>query len=154
MPALPYSENVEMYLKSIFLLGMEAAGRAKTGDISKDLHVSPSSVTEMLDKLQKEGLVRHAKYQGATLTRKGGAYARRILRKHCVLERFMVTALGYAEGTFHEEACRMEHVVSDETERRLRKLVGQPRTCPDCYDLRRHFCSRLFPARHAQPRPR
>jgi Mn-dependent DtxR family transcriptional regulator len=100
----------------------------------------------MLDKLQKEGFVRHAKYQGASLTKKGDTYARRILRKHCVLERFMVDVLHYPEGRFHDEACKMEHVVSDETERRLRKLVGQPGTCPDCYDLEKHFCSRLFPA--------
>ena len=140
-----FSENVEMYLKSVFLLAKGGEGRAKTGDISKDLAVSPSSVTEMLDKLQKAGFVRHKKYQGATLTRKGDAYARRILRKHCVLERFMVTTLGYGQGKFHDEACRLEHVISDDTERRLRKLVGQPKTCPDCYDGKRHHCGLLFP---------
>ena len=138
------SENVEMYLKTIFLVAKDSDGKAKTGDISKELSVSPSSVTEMFDKLQKEGLVRHAKYQGASLTKKGDSYARQILRKHCVIERFMVTTLHYPKGAFHDEACKMEHVVSDETERRLRKLVGQPRTCPNCYDLKRHFCSRLF----------
>jgi len=141
-----HSENVEMYLKAIFLVAKDHDGKAKTGDISKELSVSPSSVTEMFDKLQTEGLVRHAKYQGASLTKRGDAYARQILRKHCVIERFMVTTLRYPEGAFHDEACKMEHVVSDETERRLRKLVGQPKTCPDCYDLLRHYCSRLFPA--------
>ena len=138
-----YSENVEMYLKSIFLVGKETGGRAKTGDISKDLAVSPSSVTEMLDKLQTQGLAKHTKYQGATLTKKGDAYARRILKKHCMIERFMVDTLRYSEGHFHDEACRLEHVISDETERRLRKLVGQPATCPDCYDLGKHRCSLL-----------
>ena len=139
-----YSENVEMYLKSIFLLAKENGGRAKTGDISKDLTVSPSSVTEMLDKLQKQGLVKHTKYQGALLTRKGDAYARRILKKHCMIERFMVDTLRYPEGKFHDEACRLEHVITDETEKRLRKLVGQPDPCPDCYDLGKHRCSLLF----------
>src|SRR3972149_8045120 len=129
-----FSENVEMYLKSIFLLAKDGEGRAKTGDISKDLAVSPSSVTEMLDKLQKAGFARHRKYQGATLTRKGDAYARRILRKHCVLERFMVTTLGYGQGKFHDEACRLGHVISDDTERRLRTLRGPPSACPGCYD--------------------
>src|SRR3989337_500264 len=138
-----HSENVEMYLKTIFLVAKAGDGRAKAGDVSKELSVSPSSVTEMLDKLQREGLVEHAKYQGASLTKKGDAYARQILRKHCVIERFMVTTLHYPKGAFHDEACKMEHVVSDETERRLRKLVGQPRTCPNCYDLERHYCSRL-----------
>ena len=140
-----YSENVEMYLKTIFLLAKNGEGRAKTGDISHELSLSPSSVTEMLEKLQREGFVRHVKYQGAALTKKGDAYARRILRKHCIIERFMVTTLRYPKGRFHDEACRMEHVVSDDTARRLRKLVGQPATCPDCYDLKKHYCSRLFP---------
>ena len=145
MPALGlYSENVEMYLKTIFLLAKNGGGPTKTGDISRELSVSPSSVTEMLDKLQTEGFVRHAKYQGTSLTKKGDAYARRILRKHCVLERFMVSTLRYPKGRFHDEACKMEHVVSDETARRLRKLVGQPNTCPDCYDLNKHYCSLLF----------
>lgn len=145
MPALgDYSENVEMYLKAIFLLQKDGQGPAKTGDISKELSLAPSSVTEMLDKLDGEGLVRHEKYQGATLTKKGDRYARKILRKHCVVERLMVSVLGYEEGTFHDEACRMEHVVSDDMERRLRKLVGQPKTCPDCYDLEKHYCSLLF----------
>jgi len=139
-----YSENVEMYLKAIWLLAREDDGRAKTGGISKELDVSPSSVTEMLDKLQNEGFVKHTKYQGANLTKKGDAYARGILRKHCVIERFMVDVLKYPEGKFHDEACEMEHVLSDETEKRLRKLVGQPGTCPDCYDLQKHHCSLLF----------
>ena len=145
MPAAEsYSENMEMYLKAIWLLAKEGEGKAKTGDISKELSVSPSSVTEMLDKLQREGFLRHEKYQGAKLTKKGDAYARRILRKHCVIERFMVTTLKYADGRFHDEACEMEHVLSDESEKRLRKLVGQPGTCPDCYDLKKHYCSLLF----------
>jgi len=143
--AAPFSENVEMYLKSVFLLAKNGDGRAKTGDVSKDLSVSPSSVTEMLEKLAKAGFVRHQKYQGATLTKKGDAYARRILRKHCAIERFMVTTLGYGEGKFHDEACRLEHVISDDTERRLRKLAGQPKTCPDCYDAKKHYCGLLFP---------
>ncbi len=139
-----YSENVEMYLKSIFLLAKEDGGRARTGDISKDLVVSPSSVTEMLDKLQEQGLLKHTKYQGAVLTKKGDAFARRILKKHCMIERFMVKSLKYPEGRFHDEACRLEHVITDETERRMRKTVGQPRECPDCYDMRKHHCSLLF----------
>lgn len=98
----------------------------------------------MLDRLRRQGLVRHTKYRGAALTTKGDAYARRILRKHCMIERFMVGTLRYPEGEFHDEACRLEHVISDETERRLRKLVGQPATCPDCYDAARHHCALLL----------
>ena len=139
-----YSENVEMYLKTIFLLGKEGDGKAKTWDISKELSVAPSSVTEMLERLHEEGYVRHRKYYGASLTKKGDAYARRLLRKHCVLEWFLVKTLDYPRGRFHDEACRMEHAISDETAKRLAKLVDLPEECPDCYDRRKEYCTRLL----------
>lgn len=139
-------EIVEMYLKSIYLLGRNQKGLARTGDVSRDLEVAPSSVTEMFEKLKRRGLVSHRKYHGARLTRKGAALARKVLQKHCTVERFMVETLGYKEGTFHDEACRLEHVVSDETQKRLESLVGAVKECPDCYDHDRHHCSRLFPA--------
>ena len=66
-----YSETVEMYLKAIFLLSRGSGRPAKTGDISKSLGVSHPSVTEMLEKLRKDGFVRHVLYRGATLTKSG-----------------------------------------------------------------------------------
>jgi Mn-dependent DtxR family transcriptional regulator len=139
----PYSENVEMYLKTIFLLTQGSKVPAKTGVISRELGLVPSSVTEMLEKLRKDGLLRHVPYKGAQLTKSGDQYARRILRKHCILERFLVNVLDVPEGRFHDEACRWEHVVSDDTAARLRRLVDQPSACPDCYDPRKQHCRYL-----------
>jgi len=137
------TENVEMYLKYIYLLCQAHGGPAKTGEVSHHLGVTPSSVTEMLDRLQAEGFLKHKKYQGASLTKKGRDVAVRILRRHCTMEYFLAQALGVPEGKYHDEACEMEHVLSDDTAQRLRKLINQPDTCPDCYDLEKLHCRHL-----------
>jgi len=141
---LELTENVEMYLKYIYLLSQKNGGPAKTGEISEHLDVAPSSVTEMLDRLQGEGFLKHQKYQGATLTKKGRDNAIRILQRHCTMEYFLVQALGVPEGRYHAEACEMEHALSDDTAARLRKLIEQPATCPDCYDLSKLHCKYLI----------
>jgi DtxR family Mn-dependent transcriptional regulator len=140
--ALELTENVEMYLKYIFLLSEQNHGTAKTGEISHYLKVAPSSVTEMLERLQKDRLVKYAKYQGATLTKRGKDVALKILRRHCTMEYFLVH-LGVPEGKYHDEACEMEHVLSDDTTRRLQREIDWPSTCPDCYDLTKLHCKHL-----------
>ncbi len=140
---LELTENVEMYLKYIYLLSQRNHSAAKTGEVSRYLKVAPSSVTEMLERLQKDGLVKYRKYQGATLTKRGREVAVKILQRHCTMEYFLVQALSVPEGRYHDEACEMEHVLSDDTTRRLQKLIDQPATCPDCYDLGKLHCSYL-----------
>ena len=140
--AIELTENVEMYLKYIYLLSQQNHGAAKTGEISHYLKVAPSSVTEMLERLQKDKYVKYAKYQGATLTKKGKTVGQKILRRHCTMEYFLVN-LGVPEGRYHDEACEMEHVLSDDTTRRLQKMIDWPSTCPDCYDLSRLHCRHL-----------
>ncbi len=141
--AREWTENVEMYLKYIYLLSQKNGGPAKTGEISRHLKVAPPSVTEMLDRLQQDGLARHRKYQGATLTKRGRDHAIRILRRHCTMEYFLAQALGVPEGRYHDEACAMEHALSDDTAKRLRTWIDQPSTCPDCYDLKKLHCRHL-----------
>jgi Mn-dependent DtxR family transcriptional regulator len=140
---LELTENVEMYLKYIYLLAQRNHAPAKTGEISKYLNVAPSSVTEMLERLEKDGLVKYRKYQGATLAKRGRDLAVKILRRHCTMEYFLVQALNVPEGRYHDEACEMEHVLSEDTTRRLQKLIEQPDTCPDCYDLSKLHCQYL-----------
>lgn len=138
------SENVEMYLKTILLLSGQGQDAAKTGDISRELGVSPAAVTEMLERLQRDGLVNHEKYRGARLSTDGRARARDILRKHCIVERFLVESLDMRKGTeYHDQACKLEHVISDELARRLNRLAKVRAECPDCYDLSSHHCSKL-----------
>ena len=140
---LELTENVEMYLKYIYLLSQQNHGTAKTGEISNYLEVAPSSVTEMLERLEKDHLVKYQKYQGATLTKRGKEIALKILRRHCTMEYFLVQKLSVPEGRYHDEACEMEHVLSDDTTRRLQKLIDQPETCPSCYELGSLHCKYL-----------
>jgi DtxR family Mn-dependent transcriptional regulator len=137
------SENVEMYLKTILLLELDSGAPPKTGDISKELKVSPAAVTEMLVRLQKDGLVRHEKYKGTQLTKDGNKRARDIMRKHCVMERFLVETLDMGSVDFHDQACKLEHVVSDEMAQRMGRLSKIRPECPECYDLKTKHCENL-----------
>ncbi|HLE46332.1 MAG TPA: metal-dependent transcriptional regulator [Thermoplasmata archaeon] len=137
------NENVEMYLKYVYLLTRDSGDAARTGKLSKALMVSPASVTEMLEKLARSGLVKHEKYQGARLTPKGRRIAMSILQRHCVMEWFLAQKLKVPKGRFHDEACKMEHALSPDTAKRLRVLTNQPDTCPSCYDLSQLHCRYL-----------
>ncbi|MEF8831622.1 MAG: metal-dependent transcriptional regulator [Halobacteriales archaeon] len=136
-----YSESIEMYLKEIYLLSRDGSP-ARTGEIADRLSVSPASVTGRLADLEDQGLLVHEKHHGATLTDEGTEQAERLLRKHCRIERFLVEQLDVTGG-FHEEACRLEHAISDDVARRLDRFVDLPDECPDCYDPEVQHCSRL-----------
>ncbi|MFC7044090.1 metal-dependent transcriptional regulator [Halobacteriaceae archaeon GCM10025711] len=137
----PISESVEMYLKEIHLLSRDGFP-AQTGAIADRLDVSPPSVSEMLEKMEQEDLLEYEKHRGARLTDQGEERARSLLRKHCLIERFLIEYLDVEAG-FHDEACRMEHAMSDDIAARLGKYVDQEPDCPDCYDADRQHCSRL-----------
>lgn len=137
-----YSESVEMYLKEIYLLSRDG-DPAKTGELAGILDISAPSVTEMVGRLADEGLVEHVKHRGTRLTEEGERTAERVLRKHCRIERFLVEHLGKTSG-YHEEACRLEHAMSDDVARSLDRFVSLPAACPDCYDTGSRHCSRLF----------
>jgi DtxR family Mn-dependent transcriptional regulator len=139
------SESTEMYLKEIYLLSREG-DPAKTGEIAERLGVSPPSVTQMLSRLEDDGLLEYEKRKGAHLTDDGRDRARRLLEKHCLIERFLVDGLGVEEG-HHDEACRLEHALSDDVAQRLTRYVDLEPECPDCYDPDAQRCSKLFPGK-------
>lgn len=136
------SETTEMYLKEIHLLSRDG-DPAKTGKIAERLGISPPSVTEMLANLEEQGLVEYEKYRGAVLTEEGEDRAVDLLQKHCLIERFLVKFLGVDEG-FHDEACRIEHVMSDEVAGELGEIVDQEPQCPGCYDPVQQHCGLLY----------
>lgn len=122
----------EDYLKAIWSLsertGMEQ--EAGTGDLAGALSVSPPAVSKMLKQMEGQGLVAHVPYYGVRLTDKGRAVALRIVRRHRLLERFLVDTLGYDLTSVHDEAERLEHHISDEFEERIDVLLGHPMQCP------------------------
>ncbi len=123
-------ERIEEYLEALYKL-TENDGPAKTKDIASELKLSPSSVTEMLQKLEKKGYIHYKPYYGASLTRKGRARGRRVTRRHRILERFLTDVLKIKKGEVHEQACELEHAISDDVEEALCKFLGHPEECPD-----------------------
>ena len=123
-------ENREEYLEAIYGL-LEDGLEASTGEIAKRLKVKDASVTQMLKKLHDEGYIRRTPYQGVSLTEKGSRIAVKVKRKHRLLERFLYDVLKIRKKRVHNEACRMEHSLSDEAADALDKLMKYPKKCPD-----------------------
>lgn len=122
-------EQVEEYLEAIYdIAGTE--GSAKTTAIAKCLKVSPASVTEALQSMSARGLLLYEPYKGAKLTPEGLSIATSIKRKHRLLEVFLSNVLHISSANVHDEACRMEHTLSEETEDALCKMLNAPARCP------------------------
>lgn len=119
------TESQEDYLKQILLL-QERHGKAGTKELANRLQVRPASVTEMVGRLGQLGLVEHIRYQGVTLTPAGRRVALEMLRHHRLLETYLVQELGYSWDQVHEEAERLEHVISERFEKRIAEAMGHP----------------------------
>lgn len=122
-------EQVEEYLEAIYdIAGPE--GAAKTSEIAKCLKVAPASVTEALQNLSEKNLVNYEPYKGASLTGDGRKIAETIKRRHRLLEVFLADVLHIRREKVHDEACRMEHTISEDTENALCRMLNAPARCP------------------------
>jgi len=121
----PLTRSVEDYLKAIYQLSPE--GRpASTSEIAHLLALSPPSVTGMVKRLSEHGLLEHVPYRGVQLTDEGRRAALRMVRRHRLIEAYLVEFLGYSWDTVHEEAERLEHAVSDTMVERMATALGNP----------------------------
>jgi len=125
----PLSESQQMYLKAAYLIQQEK-GAARVTDIARHLGVIKASVTAALRALSRRGLLNHAPYDLITLTDRGREAASDIMRRYEALRAFLVSVLGLDEKTAGEDACLLEHRVSDEMYRRLVDFVDCCVTCP------------------------
>ena len=123
------SSTVEDYLKVVLKIE-DMKQRASTSRVARHLDVADATVTDMLRKLKKAGLLEYKPYYGATLTRKGRQVAVRILRRHRLLEMFLHQVLGYGWEQVHQEAERLEHAVSDLFISRIDALLDFPSQDP------------------------
>ncbi len=125
------TQSTQDYLKHIFDL-TEEGGAASTNDLAARLGVKPASVTGMVQKLAsaEPPLVDYHKHQGVTLTPEGEQAALEVLRHHRLLESWLVQSLGYTWDEVHEEACRLEHVISEDFESRVAAALGNPTRDP------------------------
>ncbi len=119
------TDNREDYLIEILRL-TSSGSPAKTNDIAKKLDVSPASVSEMIKTLSKDKLVEYKKYRGVILTEKGMRYARQLHNKHHIMERFLTDVLDMSPDEAHDEAHRMEHIISDDSAIRICRIMGIP----------------------------
>lgn len=131
MPSL----TIENYVKAIYVIcksrqSESAGGQASTGEIAQRLNVSPGSVTSMLKTLSDSGLARYTPYEGAELTAAGQTLALRVLRRHRLIELFLVETLKFDWDQVHEEAENLEHAVSDLVVDRLDEFLRFPVTDP------------------------
>jgi DtxR family Mn-dependent transcriptional regulator len=120
----PPSSSVGDYLKAIWELSRE--GAASTTDVAERLSISSASVSNMFVRLQEMGLADYERYHGATLTEAGRVEAMRLLRRHRLIESFLLKCLGYSWEDVHEEAESLEHSVSDGFTERLAEFLGHP----------------------------
>lgn len=124
------TNTVENYLKSIFHLSSNQAGRVPTTHIAEHLGVKSSTVTDMIRKLEERRLVSYQKYQGVTLTTEGKTLALDIVRKHRLWEVFLVKKLGFRWDEVHDIAEQLEHVQSARLVNRLDDFLGNPKQDP------------------------
>jgi len=114
-------KTAEEYIETIFVLEQKF-GRALTGMIAERMMVKPPSITEMLQKLEKEGLIQYKSYTGAVLTSSGRKMAQELMEKHRVIEE-LLEILGIDQELAEADACQIEHHVSKKTLKRLKQFV-------------------------------
>jgi DtxR family Mn-dependent transcriptional regulator len=125
----PLTRSVEDYLKVIWSLSPD--GRpASTNEIAHRLELSAASVSGMIKRLSEQGLLEHEPYKGVQLTAEGRRAALRMVRRHRIIEAYLVGFLGYSWDRVHEEAERLEHAVSDELVERMSRVLGHPAADP------------------------
>lgn len=119
--------SIQDYLKHIYEL-TESGELASTNALAQRLNIKPASVTGMVQKLAsaKPALVEYQKHQGVTLTKEGKKAALEVIRHHRLLEAWLVQTLGYSWDEVHEEAERLEHVISEDFENRIAAAMGHP----------------------------
>lgn len=125
------SLTIENYVKTIFQLCADNDDHpALTGKVAGALRVSPGTVTSMLKTLSDSGLAVYTPYEGVQLTEAGRTLALRVLRRHRLIELFLVTTLQLSWDEVHDEAENMEHAVSDLLVDRIDAFLGYPTADP------------------------
>jgi DtxR family Mn-dependent transcriptional regulator len=123
--------TVENYVKAIYQLSSsDSASSVATGELAKQLGISAGSVSGMVKTLAESGLVVHKQYEGVRLTEAGERLALRVIRRHRLIEAFLVRTLGLNWDEIHEEAENLEHAVSDSLIERIDLYLGRPTRDP------------------------
>ena len=132
MGAMLPSQTVENYLKTIHLAQMAQTDRALVpmGQLASALGVVPGTATTMMKALAESGLVHYEPYMGVRLTNAGEKLASLVLRRHRLIELFLVKVMGMSWAEVHDEAERLEHAVSEQLIDRIDEMLGRPEVDP------------------------
>src|SRR6478672_10752913 len=122
-------DTTEMYLRTVYELEEEGILPLRAR-IAERLHQSGPTVSQTVARMERDGLVKVEGDRHLDLTDTGRSLAVRVMRKHRLAECLLVNVIGLPWEEVHVEACRWEHVMSEEVERRLVSLLGDPSTCP------------------------
>lgn len=128
-PAPELTRQAEDYLKTIYEIERDGDAAATTA-IAVRLGIAPASVSGMVRRLARQGLVAVERYRGARLTARGRRVALQMIRRHRILESYLVTRLGFGWDGVHDEAERMEHAASPELIDRMAAALGDPDVDP------------------------
>jgi DtxR family Mn-dependent transcriptional regulator len=135
-------DSTEMYLRTLYELREEGIPPLRARLVER-LHVSAPAASESTARLANEGLVSLADDRTVQFTEKGLMRATAVMRKHRLAELLLTKVIGLDWALVHNEACRWEHVISDEVEARLTVLLGDPKRCP--------FGNEIPPAQNPEP---
>ena len=125
MSRVPLSEAIQDYLKGIYKLQADR-GKVTITALARDQGVSAASASAMVKKLAALDLIEREPYRGARLTAAGEQVAIEVIRHHRLLELYLAQTLGLAIDDVHDEADRLEHVISEELEARIDRALGFP----------------------------
>lgn len=130
VPSAPLTSSEENYLKALYALTEWESDPVTTGNIAAQLGVAPASATSMVSKLAGKNLLIHPRYGAIEFTAAGRLAALSVVRRHRLIETFLLKELGYGWDEVHEEAERLEHTVSTRFIDALAERLGNPAADP------------------------
>lgn len=126
---MPESESREMYLKSIYEL-LDGEELVAVSQLAKRVGVSPVSATEMVKRLEVQGLINHTPYKGVQLTESGLQRALMVVRRQRLWGRFLADHLKIPWSQVYDMSCRLEHATDEAATEALAEFLGHPQVCP------------------------
>lgn len=109
------TSSYEDYIEAIYDLAVKGNGSVRSVDVANELGFSKASVARATKNLREQGYINQERYGEITLTPKGEEYGKRVLERHQVLRGFLIDILGVDKETANDEACEMEHTISQDT---------------------------------------
>ncbi|GAB4449494.1 MAG: metal-dependent transcriptional regulator [Anaerolineae bacterium] len=124
------SPKVQEYLAEAYRLAQQGGATVSTSDLAEQMDVSAPAAARMISRLSESGLVEHEPYRGIRLTPAGEREALKSIRRHRLVEAFLVNVMAFGWDEVHDEADAIGAVVSDVVADRMEALAGYPTRCP------------------------